>query len=333
MKRSRKLFGLLAVLALFIVAAYIARVTNPENKADDTTTENNIKYTILTIEPDMVDSITWTYNDSTLTFTHKEDTWSYADDSTFPLDASYIDSMLSSLNGIQASKIVEDVTDLSMYGLDNPICSINVDAGSAYSILIGNETALDGLRYVSIGDDNVYLVDSTLLSSFSYGLYDILATETVPTMSDITNVSITSETSSLFIEYLPESELAYSDEYVWFMKDGDSYLTLDTALTDTLISNITGLSLSECVNYNASDDELNSYGLAAPMVAATVTYIESEENKTFTLELGNYSDDNSVCYAHIAGSRIVYLIDGTVCDNLMTAGYDSLKPDEVLQEN
>ena len=49
MKRSRKLLGLLAVLALFIVAAYIARVTNPENKADDTTTENNIKYTILTI--------------------------------------------------------------------------------------------------------------------------------------------------------------------------------------------------------------------------------------------------------------------------------------------
>lgn len=328
MKRSKKLLGLLSVLALFIVAAYIAHVTNPENKVDDTTTDADVKYTILTIEPDMVKTLSWTYESQVLTFTHTEDTWSYVDDSTFPLDSSYIDSMLSSLNGIQASKIIEDVTDLSMYGLDEPVCSISVDAGGAYAILIGNETALDGLRYVSIGDDNVYLVEDALLTSFSYGLYDLLAKESVPAMSDLVNVSITSETNSLLIEYLAESGLAYSDEYVWFLKDGDTYLTLDTELTGALVGNITGLSFGECVDYNADDEELASYGLTAPMVTAAVSYTEADETKTFALELGSYIDGS--CYARIAGSRMVYLVDGTISDTLMYTGYSELQPDEVL---
>lgn len=63
-------------------------------------------------------------------------------------------------------------------------CScITVTAEAETTIDIGDETSLDGLRYVSIGDGNVYLVSSDLLTNFSYGLYDLVAKETLPDMS------------------------------------------------------------------------------------------------------------------------------------------------------
>lgn len=329
MKRSKKLLGLLIVLALFMTAAYIATIANPENKADAATTVADTKYTILSIDSDNITSISWNYAGSALTFTCEEDTWDYAYDDAFPLDVSYITAMLASLNNIEASKTIEDVTDLNMYGLASPTCSISVEADSTYYIQIGNETAMDGLRYVSIGDDNVYLVEETLLNNFAYELYDLLLKESIPEITDILNVSIVSETNSLLMEYLPNSNLSYSNEYVWFLKENDGYLTLDTELTEALISNITELSFLECINYNATDEELASYGLLSPMITASVNYTNDSADCTFTILLGDYTD-GSKCYARIAGSRMVYLVNGTVSDTFMYAGYERLQPDEVL---
>ena len=57
-------------------------------------------------------------------------------------------------------------------------------------------------------------------------------------------------------------------------------------------------------------------------------YDTQETEHTFKLEIGGYLDDK--CYARIAGSQMVYLIDGTICDNLLHATYESLQPDEIL---
>ena len=332
MKRSKKLIALLAVLILLTTATLMANIITPKDDTGSTTTPADTTFTLLTIDPDMVSSLSWTHEDETLNFTCTEDVWSYADDSSFPLDSSYISSMLSSISNIEASKKIEAVDDLSQYGLDSPECSIWVGFEDGYEMLIGNETAIDGLRYFSIGDGNVYLIEDTILDTFSYGLYDLLQKESVPTMSDIVSVGITSEIQSLSIEYIAESNLTYSNEYVWFLKNNDTYMTLDTELTDTLIANVTDITFGDCVNYNADNEYLSIYGLTAPAVTATIVYIEDDIEKTFTLELGNYTGDN-YCYARIAGSRMVYLVDASISDTLMYIEYSELQPDEVLIMN
>ena len=148
------------------------------------------------------------------------------------------------------------------------------------------------------------------------------------------------------LDYIENSGLAYSDGYVWFYKDGDDYLTLDTALTNAFTGKITGLAWGECVNYKANDDDLKAYGLAEPRPLSRWTtskaprvhkhdqqrrqhYTDTQgPEHTFRLEIGSYIDDK--CYARIAGSQMVYLIDGTICDNLLHATYESLQPDEIL---
>ncbi len=66
------------------------------------------------------------------------------------------------------------------------------------------------------GDGNVYLVDADLLEDFSLGLYDIVSMESIPSMTDLTSVSIETTSGTLTLDYLEDSGLAYSNQYTWF---------------------------------------------------------------------------------------------------------------------
>ncbi len=194
----------------------------------------------------------------------------------------------------------------------------------------------------------MYLVDKNIIDSFGCALYDLVTKELLPDMSNIVSFTVESGDSHYELDYIENSGLAYSDGYVWFYKDGDDYLTLDTALTNAFTGKITGLAWGECVNYKANDDDLKTYGLAEPTAVVKVDYIRKlrgrhkhdrqrrqhyirhsgETEHTFRLEIGSYIDDK--CYARIAGSQMVYLIDGTILRQLLHATYESLQPDEIL---
>lgn len=203
------------------------------------------------------------------------------------------------------------------------------------------------LRYVSIGDGNVYLVSSDLLTNFSYGLYDLVAKETLPDMSELVSFSVERASGTLVIDYLEGSDLAYTDRYTYFAEDGDGWLSLDSELAENFVSQITGLTLGDCVDYKADLKTLGNYGLDSPAVTVTVNYIETtevetnetdedgepitetrEEEKSLTLELGSYAEEG--CYARLAGSGMVYLIDASICDSLLYTLADELLPEEIL---
>lgn len=342
MKRGKKLVCLLLVFVLLCGAAYAASRLG----ADGTAEQEAADSTVFSLDADSVTALSYTHGD-TLAFEKENGEWVYTGDDAFPLASGYIDTMAAALSDISSSKTIDSPGDLSQYGLDEPEYSISVTAGETYSILIGDETAIGGERYLSTGDGKVYLVDSAITDSFSYGLYELVQEESVPAMSSIESFCVAVGEKSYELDYIENSGLAYSDDYVWFYKDGDGYLTLDTDLADSFVRKVTGLSWASCANYNADDAALAQYGLDEPQLTATVNYIETvkvetdmtdsdgntiydtrEDEKTFTLEIGDYAGEQ--CYARIAGSRMVYLIDATVCDSLLHATYESLQPNEIL---
>ena len=342
MKRGKKLLFLL--LALVVVSAAAAAATL---LAPDQTVEEEDSTVVFSLDADAITALTWTYSGETVSLSHKDGTWGY-EDPDCPIDQSYPENMAYALEKITSDRTIEAPEDLSEYGLDEPQCTVDIAAGEdSYQLLIGDETTLDGLLYLSTGDGNVYLVSSGLLSAFSYGLYDIIDMEDIPSITDVSSFTIDRASDSLELVYREDSGLAYSSEYVWFLRDGEDYLTLGTDGVEDLLSAVTGLSWASCVNYNATEDDLAAYGLDAPAVTVTIHYTETvtvdtgendengsaiteeqERDAAFTLELGSYTDDG--CYARIAGSSMVYLVDGSVCDSLLYADYDGLRPDEVL---
>lgn len=344
MKRKNKLGLLMACLVLLIVGAVAAIKMNADTTAETETAES---VTIFALEDGDI-TLSWTNEDALLTFRKSEDIWSYPEDEAFPLDDSILNLMTAALSKISATKTIENPEELSQYGLLEPQCTITVVQGDTETeILLGDETGLGGSRYLSLGDGSVYLVDSTILDDFSYGLLDLVDMEAIPDMSAPVSVTVENRDTALIFDYLADSGRAYSDSYVWFLNQGDDYVTLDTELTENYLSAVTELSWLRCVSYQADKAQLTDYGLNNPAVVVTVQYIETtqqatnetdedgetvyetvEEEKTFVLELGDDTDEG--CYARIQGSDMVYLVDSTVVDTLSYTTYQELLPDEVL---
>lgn len=346
MTRGKKLFVLL--LALVILTGVTLLVAHLVPDEDESTAEDT-SYIIFSLDPDQVTQLSWTYEDSTVTLTKDENSnWSYPDDEAFPLDASYPDAMVQALKEVSATKTIESPENLAGYGLEEAACAISVTAGdSTYELRIGDETGLGGQRYLSLGDGNIYLVDADLLEDFSLGLYDIVSMESIPSMTDLTSVSIETTSGTLTLDYLEDSGLAYSDQYTWFWNQDGEETPLDTDLAEDLVSTVTGLTWNACVDYQADEDSLGTYGLDIPAATITVEYTEStqaatnetdengdpiyetqETSATFVLELGDY--DGDTCYARISGSSMVYRVDGTVADTLLAAKGEDLLPQDVV---
>ena len=331
MTRGRKLGLLLLALAALLVLTIVVMELAPDGEG----TEEATAVTIFTLDPDQVTSLTWQYEEETISLEKdQENNWTYPADAAFPLDQSYPDAMVQALKEIQAAKTIENVEDLSEYDLEDAVCSITVQGEKEYQLAIGEETGLGGQRYLSIGDGNVYLVDASLLDTFALGLYDIVEKETIPSMTDLRGVQITTNAGTLEMEYQEDSGLAYSDQYTWFWKTDGGYTALDTDLAESLVQNITGLTWNSCVEYQASADDLGRYGLDKPAATVTVRYTETSQvetnetdengepvyetqqtDKTFVLELGDY--DGDTCYARLGGSSMVYQVDGTLCDAIL----------------
>lgn len=345
MKRTQKLLCLLLALVLVSGAALAVILLSPEGEE----AEEDPGVSVLSLDADSVTQLGWTCGEERLSFLLEDDTWVYAGDSTFPLSTSRVESALTALCGLTASRAIEGAEDLAQYGLEEPACTVEVTAGDTTTqLLIGDETTMGGERYLSTGDGSVYLVDEGFLDHFQYGLYDLVVKETIPSMDDVVRFTVEAETQTLDLCCLEDSGLAYSDEYVWFAAASDgSYTALDTDLALDLIEQITLLSWGDCVDYKAGDEALAEYGLAEPAATVTVRYLETvevetdltdddgspiydtqENEETFVLEIGSYT--GSSCYARLAGSEMVYLIDAAICDSLLYTTADSLLPQDIL---
>jgi len=332
MKRGKKLIILLLVLVLAIAAALIVQAIVTKNEEAATEAEDT-SVTFLTIDPDAITALSWTYNDETANLAYASGVWTDADDAAFPVAQTYPDAMATALEAVTATRSF-DAEDLSEYGLDAPAYTVTVTTDAETTLTIGSASEISGEYYTSIGDGKVYLVDSALLDPFTYGLSDILQMETVPDMSALTGIDITTGTGEANLLYLENSDYSYSDQYHWFLLQNGAYKALGSA-ADTFADSLTGLSWISCESYNATDEELAAYGLDAPNATLILSYTEAADadsdaeaaEATFVLEIGGFTDGGY--YARIQGSRMVYLIDASLAQSILGVSYDTLQPTDV----
>lgn len=344
MNRTKKLSLLSLALLLVCGAAFAAVQLSPQ---EDTVQDTS--FSLLALDPEQLTQLSWTLDGETLTFAYDSQAgWSYPADSAFPLDRTLLDTMADTLSSVTAYRTIQGVDDLSQYGLEQPQLSLTaVTQDGEYHLDLGDETAMGGQRYVSLQDGNVYLADSNLLAAFSYNLYDFVALEEIPSMTQLTAFTVTCSNRDLDLVYLEDSGLAYNDHYVWFQRDGEAYTTLDTELTEAFLENITLLSWQSCVNYQTDEGALADYGLDTPAAVVTVDYVTTtqedsgqtdadgnviytsvETAHTFTLEIGDYTGES--CYARLSGSQMVYTVDAAVADAMVYLSLNSLLPDDVI---
>ncbi len=351
MYRAKRLYLLLGVLVVVCAAAFL--VLQMEERQEQIQTSGE---TVLEIDPDAVQTLSWTYEDTTLSF-HRDGTWLYDDDEAFPVDDEKIQELLEQFQAFNAAFVITDVEDYGQYGLDDPQCTISLATEDAdYEILLGNFSNMDEQRYVSTGDGNVYLAVSDPLEYYDAALRDLIDHDEIPSLDQVSELAF-SGAENYTIFYQEDSASTYSEEDVYFTQQSGRTVPLDTSRVEDYLDAVSNLGLTNYVTYNATEEELQAYGLDDPELTVTVSYSgEDEEGETVSDTLVLHisrdpeeraaaeaaaaeeaetdedadSEEEITAYARVGESQIVYQISGDDYNALTAAAYNDLRHREVI---
>ncbi len=336
MKRGTRLLLLLAVLAA-AVGAYFAvgtAVRNDEEKQAEEAAQTNEE--VLAVGTyDEIDAMEWTYGGVSVSLARDEDgIWYCPDEPSCPIDQSKAAIMRSAASAVAAELYVEDAESLADYGLDEPQLELTVHAGdSERSYAVGDYSELAGLYYMTVdGGSDVYLEDGELTGSFWYDLENLVQFESAPAdIAQLTSLTVETDVQSYTLEYVAEPlTVSYTDAFHWFAVAGGVYTALDTDAAETLCNKAAQISFTACETWDADAAALAGYGLDEPQGSVTLSYeTDDGENGSFALEFGSYADGGEI-YVRLAGSSMVYRVDGSVFDALMYASVSELAPENFL---
>ncbi len=346
MKRIKRICVLMVVLIAACIATFA--LTRYEEKQEQIKASDAV---ILELPKDTVTALSWEYSDGTgLAFHHDGTTWEYDQDEAFPVSEEKVNDILSHFEQFGVKFIIEDVEDYSQYGLDQPEATLNLTTeGETYAITLGNFSQMDQQRYISIGDGNVYLVENDPMDYIQSELSSMVQHDELPDLSNVKEITFSGE-EEYRIFYTEDSEATYnSEDDLYFTLRDEQETPLDTTLVKRYIRSVTNLGLKNYATYNATDEELESFGMNAPTLAISLEYELTEDEVTSTDTVTVYISENVqersdadqaeadgktpgtvTKYARIGQSQIVYILSDSDYTALEAAGFDDLRHKEVF---
>ena len=346
MKRFKKLGILLAVLVIACVATLV--VSQYEQKQEQIKSRDEV---ILEIPSDTVSTLSWEYAEGEgLAFHKGEDGWLYDEDEAFPVSEEKVLSILSHFEDFGVRFVIEAVEDYSQYGLDEPECTLHIATEDAsYDIKLGDFSKMDQQRYVDIGDGNVYLVENDPMDYVDSALSSMIQNDVTPGFETVVDIRFTGK-ETYTIDRIEDSGYSYSDEDVYFVQKNGKYLPLDKTAVTRYLNTITSLDLLDYVTYNATEEELTTYGLDEPELSVTVNYTYTDEEDaqiadTCVIHISRNPEEQAEAqeaeskgenaadvsmYVRIGDSQIVYELDSVDYGILADASYDDLRHKEVF---
>ena len=209
-KNTKKLLGLVGALAV-LGGAYGGIVwinqNNEEKAAEQSKAEKEANTFYLSQMEEPV-SISYTNSYGTFAFSYdtENETWSYDSDEHFPVTQSYLTSISSDLKSFTAERKLEEVQDdLSVYGLDNPSCTITAKGSddAEVTIQIGSLNSYNSDYYAKVeGSDDIYTIASSYVSDISNDISTLQEKESFPTITStsITDVQLSKDGITLDME-------------------------------------------------------------------------------------------------------------------------------------
>ena len=345
MKRSKKLIALVAILVVACIATFA--LTQYEEKQEEIKNSDAI---ILEIPTDTVESLSWEYTEDGLGFHKGETGWLYDDDEAFPVSEDKINDILSNFEAFGVSFIIENVEDYSQYGLDDPECTISLSTTEQnYNIKLGAFSKMDEQRYVDIGDGNVYLVSNDPIDYLETALSSMIEHDDTTGFENVVDITFSGSENYTIVK-TEDSPNTYNAEDIYFAQIDGEELPLDTDDITDYLNTITTLDLLDYVTYNATEEELASYGLDDPELTVTVNYTytgedDDEVSDTCVIHIGRNVEElaayeaakeadetlpNVTQYVRVGDSQIVYELSDLDYLTLSGTAYDDLRHREVI---
>ncbi len=187
------------LLALVVLAAAFLGIRQYNKNASSTTsTAEDTQETILDVNSDDITSFSYVYDGETYSFEKEDDTWYYADDHSLNLNQERIKAMILKVAPLKVNQVIENVTDMSQYGLANPERTIQYETADRSVIInVGNLNSMTSQYYIAFPSEmTVYAVTTNVVTGFNYTLDDLVEETTEETETAETESTETAETES-----------------------------------------------------------------------------------------------------------------------------------------
>ena len=253
------------------VKTYVAHQEQKESEED-----SEESTTVFTASTDNIKSLDFMVDDTETTFEKDDDSWVKKDETDFPVNQTTLDSAASAIASVDSDRVLEDVDDLSEYGLDSPSNTIKIVTKSdeedgddiTTTLYVGDENSSTSQYYVRKDDEKtVYLIDSSCVEPFTKSLNDYAQMEDFPAISNtdtITKISVDGDNSY----ELSKDE----DTSTWSVKGSEDEEKADSATVSSLVSSFGSMAYSSLADYKC--DDKSKYGLDKPYATITVDYQE-----------------------------------------------------------
>ena len=338
-KNKNKVLLILVAVLVMICAIYfiITKVTeDKETKKESEATAESEANRICVTQIDEVTGISIHDGDTQLDFEKTDGTWYTTEDIDFPVDQDKMSALVSEYSDVESSRSLVNGDDLSAYGLDTPSLIISVTDGNGVvtQLLVGDKVGDE--YYLKTADgDTIYTVADTVVSTVSgLTLYDYVKINQLPTVTadQIENITVDAGDKT----YVMDAEDSVTSDSTSSGDEINASDTSSTADTDetaesentkseksnsetwsSLTQTLAGMSIDSCVDYNASEEALKTYGLKSPSKRIEYTYENDEGQNTVTLYIGEMTADGTGYYVLQSGSSAVNIILAQSIDGLL----------------
>lgn len=315
-----------AIVLVLLVGAYLVITNLPEQEQDDITNntqetisifdfvkndlseikiENkgevlHFRYTTIQVEQEFTNA------DGTVEKkTVDRSVWVPVEPEGMNVRSSSVDSIAWNANSLKAHKIIdENPSDLSVYGLDNPVrLTFTMNDNTQYILLVGNETPTGGAYYAKKADEaTVYTIGDYEGDKFVQTKFDLMETEIYDkeyTPQDFTALTFTRNGNLVFNSVTDEAKTKWLLSYPI---EAEARYENIYKITEVLAS----ISVSKYIEEDAED--LSKYGLESPAYVFDYTL----DGQDYKLSLGK--QEGKEFYALMNDENLVF----TVSSNLFT---------------
>lgn len=181
-KKQRQMIGMLLALVV-LAAAFLGIRQYNKNASFAASTTEDTQETVLDVNSDDITSFRYVYEGETYAFEKEDDTWYYADDHSLNLNQDRIKAMILKVAPLKADQVIENVTDMSQYGLADPERTIQYETADRSVIInVGNLNSMTSQYYIAFPSEmKVYVVTTNVVTGFNYTLEDLVEETTEAT--------------------------------------------------------------------------------------------------------------------------------------------------------
>lgn len=210
-KQKKQAIAIVVALVLLVAALFGLKFYNKKTEEKQTAADEAARVYASQTTSDAITALSWEYNGETIHLTKTDDTWTCTEQPDLTLDTDQVTTLLDAVASLEATQQVENPEDDAIYGLDTPTNVITYTTSDGTTTLtLGNENNITGGNYLKNSDnDNIYLVDTTLVTTFDCDVSTLEKTEESKT-SEASESSEVDENSSTVSESSEATESSSS---------------------------------------------------------------------------------------------------------------------------